>query len=283
MLSKSLLDKKPSKHTMKTLAILLLSMAAASIAQGEKLNLTSCLIKATKTLLCAFLSVPNPPFFDKLLVAGGRTRDNTLASVELVGLSGAADCAKPADLPEPRFRAGGALVNGRARICGGFNEERLETLSDCLEYNPDGDVWLQLNAGLPYPAEAFASSLIGGNRWVITGGTNGASVYDDTLVLDADLGIWTPGFLLPVPLFFHSQTTIDESSIFVTGGFTADGSFNTRAWILDVNDGSVLEVPRSPWARSLPCLESFLSTTTTSPLSKPTCCSWRTASVTGSE
>jgi len=141
-------------------------------------------------------------------VLGGNTGENALASVELIFLGGEVEdsnCVAPPDFDEPRYRFGGAYFEGRARICGGYNDQTLETLSDCLEYVPEEDAWVAVD-GLPYPARAFGSSMVNSETWFLTGGTDGDNFFSSTLVLRPG-ELWEPGPELPFELFFHSQVS----------------------------------------------------------------------------
>lgn len=63
---------------------------------------------------------------------------------------------KPPAYPLEMDAAAGAFVNGRARICGGFNTD-LGDMSACYEYKPGDDLWTLSNYSLSEDREHHAS------------------------------------------------------------------------------------------------------------------------------
>jgi len=89
------------------------------------------------------------PEFNKILVAGGNSGSgHSFSSVELITLSrskGDTDCIQPPDLPFPSSHGGAAIIEDRMYICGGYNDQTEETLSDCLMYDSGSNEWIDVS------------------------------------------------------------------------------------------------------------------------------------------
>jgi len=78
--------------------------------------------------------------------------------VELINLSDSSvSCTKPPDLAQSRYRGGAAIFLNRIEVCGGYNDQTMETLSDCLEYDPETNEWVEVNSGSNLTVVGFSN------------------------------------------------------------------------------------------------------------------------------
>ncbi len=146
--------------------------------------------------------------------------------------------------------ARGELINGLARICGGgdnFGPGEAST-NACYEYNPENNVWRDVEPMLQ-ARSGFGSSKLTTNQWLVTGGNLNNETDLDTSEVWVD-GEWIPGPTLLRPTAFHCQVSLNTTHVFIAGGgdYTNDW-LSTDAYILNTEDWSWQILPSMSLAR----------------------------------
>ena len=177
------------------------------------------------------------PDLTKILVIGGYYDNDDdrrrLDNVEVVDLaSDTSSCVAVANVPTPVSYALGAIVEGRPRVCGGYDVDQTAL---CYEYDYDGNQWETVDS-LTTPRNVAAGSLIDSATWLITGGYDGGAYISST----EERGLGDTGFSsgpsLPQVFGQHCQVTVDPNHVVVLGGYNGT-EYDTAMYGYDVPNG----------------------------------------------
>ena len=183
-------------------------------------------------------------------VVGEEGLNSDLAKdVELIKLFTRDTCPKPPNLPGHQISGIIATyLNDELIVCyfisNKISESRLESISNCYEMDFNDWYWKQLPFALSeeraYSANAKYSS---GNdsssqTWLILGGqrfTDGSpEILDSSEILEDNKFSYGP--ILPIPLSGHCAVSINDTHIFIAGGYNPPYHFKS-SYILDMSIG----------------------------------------------
>lgn len=149
--------------------------------------------------------------------------------------------SQQADMPEPRFRFCGAVLDGQLYVVGGMaayeapDAPRHVVSGSVLRYNPASNTWQTMKAKLAHPRSDCCAAAIGG-KLVVAGGWS--ADYADTL---GSVEAYDPGAdafsrmpNLTLARGDCEAAVIDDRYMVVLGGVGPDGAFTGSMEALDI-------------------------------------------------
>ena len=184
--------------------------------------------------------------YTKIMVIGGVVDDSPsteyLDSVEVLDFSSdSPDCGSVANYPLAVTFSTGDLVDGRPRVCGGYDGTAVTNM--CYEYITESNQWQDV-APMQTPRYVHKSSKVDSATWFITGGYDLTTTFDTTEVWQN--GEFTYGPRLPFPLRNHCQLTLDASYILILGGYNGTAYINSFH-MLDWKSADWIPMPDTPF------------------------------------
>ncbi len=135
-----------------------------------------------------------------------------LDSVEVLDLSSpSSSCSPIANYPIALEGPVGTLVDGKLKVCGGYDGSVKTNL--CYEYNYKVNQWEQTSS-LTTARDFHGGSLVEGATWFVTGGYG-----DGSDVLEHGEEAFSPGPELPRAFGEHCQVTVDPGNVVLLGGY----------------------------------------------------------------
>jgi N-acetylneuraminic acid mutarotase len=187
---------------------------------------------------------------DEIITAGGYDA-NGLPTAAVQIFDPARDIwSTGASLPQPRYAAAVAALDGRLYVIGGCTTSSCSPeASDVFVYDPVSDSWTTVAS---YPAGlAFASCGAIGAEIVCAGGERGGVVTNAAYSYNPKTNTWTALAPLPMGLAASSSAAAD-GQLLVAGGFTGSTDVVTNAAFAyhpDTNTWTALPTDISPTFR----------------------------------
>ena len=185
----------------------------------------------------------------RLCFAGGG--DGTRAHKEVYSLDEDLKLAHIADLPEPVMYTSGAIREGVLHVLGGIDDPEDWTHSHARHYGvtlADGKVTAlaplnELRNGVRLPALCMAA----GKIFSFTGSWFDGAVQvrnlADAFACDEN---WTAIHSYPLAARGVAAVQLDDTHIYLSGGFGADEGFLSRAWIYEVRSNRYVPAAAQP-------------------------------------
>ena len=143
--------------------------------------------------------------------------------------------SKPTPLPDNMWGSVANLVGDQVIACGGAQED------NCYAYDFDLHTWTHAATmdTARYGAVGFVSAV--DDKWFILGGNAYGIVLDTAIVYQQDNG-FTEGGKLPHQVYFPCLATVNETHVFLAGGYGGDGIYYSDAHLLEVATWTWTEV-----------------------------------------
>ena len=160
-----------------------------------------------------------------MAVAGLAAYDDV--EITSIGENNTRTCDKPVDFPYSGYWLTGAYLDNRPVVCGGLIDEYR-----CDSYSFVAKQWKK-EATLSTVREGMQAIVIGEKSLWITGGRATGNFTATTEILED--GQLTEGIDLPYRTAFHCLVRLDDTRLFLAGGFSEDpDKYEKRAFILDL-------------------------------------------------
>eukprot|EP00878_Enallax_costatus_P020354 GHUV01021508.1.p1 GENE.GHUV01021508.1~~GHUV01021508.1.p1 ORF type:complete len:354 (+),score=101.60 GHUV01021508.1:280-1341(+) len=146
------------------------------------------------------------------------------------------------DMPEPRFRFCGAVLDGQIYVVGGMNKYEAPdatghaVLNTVLRYNPNTDTWTKLTGTMAHPRSDCCAAAVGG-KLVVAGGwtTDYSNTLGSVEVYEPATDAWTFTSNLTTLRGDCEAVGLQDRYMLVMGGVTAAGPFTSAVEALDVS------------------------------------------------
>jgi N-acetylneuraminic acid mutarotase len=134
------------------------------------------------------------------------------------------DWMKETSMPVARSEVGGATLNGKLYIIGGFDNTG-ESTSTVIAYDPIAERWVT-SAPLPQPIDHTAATSYDGKLYVVGGGYSDA-LSNKLFIYDPVTNNWTEGANLPTARGALTANFID-GTLYAIGGIDSLGASNSN-------------------------------------------------------
>ena len=193
--------------------------------------------------------MPVPPDVARVFVVSGRLHGGPGIgqTVEMqVGL-GTPAWTGHAGLPDPRYALGGASVDGRIVVVGGYNESSLVYYNRTDLFDPVSGTWTRVKdapSNLGFPSVAAY-----GGRVYTFGGHNGAAFINSSFAYDISSDSWTS--VAPMPTARdRAVAVVFQGKVWVLGGNSDPSTSLATVEIYDPSTDSWAAGPPLPQVRN---------------------------------
>ena len=170
------------------------------------------------------------------MVTTGFPQNSGSRKTEVFNLAGQDICLNLEDFPISLFGAVGAHINGTPVVCGGYDGSK--SLNKCYHFiNGNWAVTTTMRE-----RRWGATSIVYNNRMHIMGGWNDGGRLASTEILDGNGSEEGPD--LPIAIFYHAITKVNQSTSIISGGSTSAASYSDRTWYYNHETQSFVEGPQ---------------------------------------
>ena len=163
------------------------------------------------------------------------TTGSSSRKTEVVNLAGQDICLNLEDFPIGLYGGVGANINGTPVVCGGYDGSK--SLNKCYHFI-NGN-WAETTT--MRERREYATSIVYNNRMHIMGGYDGGRLAS-TEILDGNGSEEGPD--LPIAIYYHAITKVNQSTSIISGGRTSDASTSDRTWYYNHETQSFVEGPQ---------------------------------------
>ena len=198
-----------------------------TLAPGNSTTVTVTFQPTTEGLQSAILNIPH-------------SGNNTSLQIGLTGQGETlVDFNWTVGTPSPiaRTEAGGAVINDKIYVFGGFTNTSMEASLQSHVYDPSTDVWTRL-ADMPAKVTHYICAVDGNTVWIVAGfgGDNPGPAVTQVYKYDIITDSWSQGPDLPLPRG-GGGTAVVGRELHYFGGYAADRQTNTADhWVLDLDN-----------------------------------------------
>ena len=203
------------------------SSGPITLEPGNSTTVTVTFQPTTEGLYSAILNIPH-------------SGNNTPLEIVLAGQGEAfVDFNWTVGTPSPiaRVEAGGAVINDKIYVFGGFTNTSMEASLQSHVYDPSTDVWTRL-ADMPAKITHSMCAVDGNIVWFVAGfdGNDPGIAVDNVYKYNIDTDSWSQGPNLPASRG-GGGTAIVGRELHYFGGYSADRKTNNADhWVLDLDN-----------------------------------------------
>ena len=160
----------------------------------------------------------------KIVVTTGYGSSGDLSSTELININGECTASLP-DYPVKLHAATGVFVDGTIIICGGY-----PPFSNKCYQLKNGKDEFELVYGMD-ENRYYAKSIAAQGKMLVLGGYNGKNIIGTGEYIIPQISNNTapgPNIQLPEPVYHHAIVNINETTIYLIGGYTTTYSKKTH-------------------------------------------------------
>ena len=156
---------------------------------------------------------------------------------EVFNLAGQDICLNLEDFPIGLSGGVGATINGTPVVCGGY-DSGFNYLDKCYHFI-NGN-WAETTT--MREKRWYATSIVYNNRMHIMGGYDVGVELASTEILDGNGSEEGPD--LPIAIWRHAITKVNQSTSIITGGWTSVATYSDRTWYYNHETQSFVEGPQ---------------------------------------